>query len=95
MSTNFMSTFISSEQDVSSYDRPLDKGIVLIHFKMVGVGANTLGRANYIGSQICEIVRNQPGFFLISDDGKNLREAMHDLVNRFCDAQEEKNESKN
>lgn len=90
-----MSTIVTSEGDLSCHGKPLPVGIRAIHFKMVGIGVNTLTKADYMGSKICEIARNQPGFFLITDDGTNLREAMHDLVDRFCNAQEEANESKN
>jgi len=61
---------------------------MMIHFKMIGIGPNTLAKAEYLGPNICNVVGDQPGFFLVSNDGYGLREAMHDLVDRFCDAQE-------
>ena len=85
-----MNTIITSEQDLSDHEQPLDKDVVLVHFKMVGVGPNTLAETGYLGRNICEAVRKQPGFFVVSRKGGGLREAMHDLVNRFCDAQEGK-----
>ncbi len=60
----------------------------MIHFKMIGIGPNTLEQAEHLGPRICKLVREQPGFFVISQDGVGLREVMHDLVDRFCDAQE-------
>ena len=83
-----METIITSEKDLREHLEPLPKDIVLIHFKLVGVGPNTLVQTEYLGSKICDIVQQQPGFFVVSKNGIGLREAMHDLVNRFCDAQE-------
>jgi hypothetical protein len=90
-----METVITSEQDLKEHLEPLPKDVVLIHFKLVGIGANTLAKSEYLGSNICDIVQQQPGFFVISRNGVGLREAMHDLVDRFCNIQEGKNESKN
>lgn len=89
-----MKTTITSEQDLSNYQDALPEDLVLVHFKLVGVGPNTLSKAEYKGNKVCELVRNESGFFVISKDGVGLRDAMHDLVDRFCDAQEGvKNES--
>lgn len=83
-----MVTSIHTEDDFRSYPDKLSEGLMMIHFKMVGVGPNTLAKSEYLGSNICNVVDKQPGFFLVSNDGYGLREAMHDLVDRFCDAQE-------
>ena len=83
-----MVTSIHSEEDFKGYNDKLSEELMMIHFKMVGVGPNTLAKAKYLGSNVCDTVDKQPGFFLVSDDGYGLREAMHDLVDRFCDAQE-------
>lgn len=83
-----METIITSEQDLSGHEQPLPEDLVLIHFKMVGVGPNALAQAGYLGRNVCDVVRQQPGFFVVSRNGLGLREAMHDLVDRFCDAQE-------
>lgn len=83
-----METSISSEQDFDDFKDKLPEGLMMIHFKMVGVGPNTMSKAERLGPRICQIVREQPGFFLVSQDGSGLREAMHDLVDRFCNAQE-------
>lgn len=91
-----MQTIIASEQDLTVHGQPFPEGVVMIHFKMVGIGPNTLKNANYMGKEICEIVRKQTGFFLIANGTDGLREAMHELVDRFCDSQgDNKNESKN
>ena len=82
-----METTLSSEQDLEGYPDKLPEGVVLIYFKMVGVGPNTLKQAEHLGPNICKIVREQPGFFVLSQDGSGLRAAMQDFVNRFCDAQ--------
>ena len=85
-----METSIHSEQDFEEYPDKLPEGVMMIHFKMVGVGPNTMAKAEHLGPNLCRIVREQPGFFIMSRGGSNLREAMHDLVDRFCDAQEGK-----
>lgn len=85
-----METSLHSEQDLEEFPDKLPEEVVAIHFKMVGVGPNTLAKAEYLGANVCRIVREQPGFFLLSQGGSGLRDAMHDLVDRFCDAQEGK-----
>lgn len=84
-----MKTFISSENDFEEYKEKFPEDVTMIHFKLVGIGPNTMANAGYLGSNICKIVREQPGFFVVSQDGSGLREAMHDLVDRFCDARED------
>jgi len=83
-----MKTVVSAEQDLEEHKDKLPEGTVMIHFKLIGIGPNTLAKAGHLGSEVCNIVREQPGFFILSQDGSGLREAMHDLVDRFCDAQE-------
>lgn len=90
-----METIITTEQDLMGRETLLPTGVVMVHFKLVGIGPNALAQAGYLGRNICDVVRQQPGFFIVSLNGLGLREAMHDLVDRFCDVQEEKNESTN
>lgn len=89
-----MKPIITSEQDIRAYKEALSSDIHLVHFKLVWVGPNTMQNAGYVGSNICDIATRQPGFFVISENVAGLREAMHDLVDRFCDIQEENYESK-
>lgn len=88
-----METFITTEQDLSGHDKPLDPDVVLVHFKLVGVGPNTLSDCEHLGYKVIAKVKEQPGFFVVSRNGEGLRAAMHDLVDRFCDKQEGKDES--
>lgn len=85
-----MKTSVHNESDLEEYKDKLPENLIAIHFKMVAVGHNTLERAEHLGPKICEIVREQPGYFLLSQDGYGLRDAMHELVDQFCDAQEGK-----
>ena len=85
--TFFMKTIICSEQDIEAFKNKLPN-VIMVHFKIVGVGPNTLGQASHDGDKLCKIVREQPGFFVLSHDGLDLREAMHDIVDRFCNTQE-------
>jgi hypothetical protein len=89
-----MKTSTHSEKDLESFPGKLPAHWMVIHFKMVGIGPNALKRAEFSGAKLCQIVREQPGFFVLSQDGTGLREAMHDLVDRFCNAQEGQDESK-
>ncbi len=82
-------TSVHNESDLEDHQKPLPEGMIAFHFKMVAVGPNTMAKAERLGSKICKIVREQPGYFLLSHDGSGLREAMHGLVDDFCNAQEE------
>ena len=94
--TNFlMETIITSEQDLSGHEQPLPDDVVVAHFKLVGVGPNTLAKAGHLGSKICELATAQPGFFVIGSSIQAIREAMHCLVDDCCDAQEGINEPEN
>jgi len=90
-----MKTSVCTEQNINDLQQDLPLGWTMIYFKMVGIGEKTQALAEHKGSALCGVARQQPGFFLISEDGSGLRDAMHDLVNRFCDIQEGKNEPKN
>lgn len=89
-----MKTIITSETDIEQYAEVLPASLRLIHFKMVGIGSNTMQQAGFLGHNLCKIVRDVPGFFIVTEDGQDVRAAMHDLVDRFCDKQEGKNEPK-
>ncbi len=80
---------VHNESDLEAHQEPLPEGMIAFHFKMVAVGPNTMAKAEHLGAKICQIVREQPGYFLLSPDGSGLREAMHGLVDDFCDAQTE------
>lgn len=44
---------------------------------------------------VCEVVAKQPGFFLFSESTELLRTSLHEIVDEFIDAMEnKKNESK-
>ncbi len=88
-----MKTFITTEKDIEQHEQPLPVGTKLIHFKLVGIGSNTMGQANHLGHKICEIVRAVPGFFIVHETGLDVRAALHDLVDRFCNNLEGKHES--
>lgn len=87
-----MKTFVTAEKDVEQHEKPFPEGTKLIHFKLVGVGDNTMGQANHLGHKVCEIVRAVPGFFIVHENSTDVRAALHDLVDRFCNQYEGKNE---
>ena len=77
-------------EELAKLEHPLPDNVRLVAFKMVTFGPNTLAEAEYRGSRICEIAAQQPGFFIISESSDGLRQSMHDLVDRFCNASEGK-----
>ena len=83
-----MKATTTNEQDVCELEE-LPEGLLLIYFKLVGIGPNTQNACKYNGQQIRDVANQQPGFFVISDgDVSQLRAEMHSLVDRFCDKQE-------
>ena len=66
----------------------LPEGTQLVYFKLVAVGPNTLKTAEHDGAVIDAIVEGQPGFYILSENGEGLKEAMDDLVIRFLKAKE-------
>lgn len=84
-----MKTVVCLEQDIETFSDKLPEGVMVVYFNLIGVGSNTLNDADHEGSKLCTIVRKQPGFFILSEDKQDLRAAMHDFVDRFCDAQGE------
>ena len=47
-----------------------------------------MGQANHLGHKVCEIVRAVPGHFIVHENGDDVRAALHDLVDQFCNAYE-------
>ena len=83
-----------TSEELAKLEHPLPDNILLVAFKMVTFGPNTLAEAERRGSKLCEIAAQQPSFFIISESPEGLRQSMHDLVDRFCNASEGKrNES--
>lgn len=90
-----MTLRLISNDDMLKHDDPIPDGFAVVNFKLINIGPTTLSYAEYKGNKICEIVLNQPSFFLVSDSSEDIRKTMHEFVDKFCDAREEKNESKN
>lgn len=91
-----MEYILVTTQDMASLQSPLPDNTLVVAFKIVNFGPNTLTEVGRSGIKICEITDQQPGFFIISESSEGLRQGMHDLVDRFCNARESKqNESAN
>jgi hypothetical protein len=86
-----METVISTEQQLLELNEGFPPGYPISYFKFVGVGPNTQAELEHSPVKICEMVKNQEGYFII---GPDVRKQMHELVDRFCDIQEKINESK-
>lgn len=72
--------------------RQLDARLVpelkLMHFKMVGVGPNTINQAAGKPKRIHQLVADVGGHYLVADDLDSLRAAMHEFVDQTVDAME-------
>jgi hypothetical protein len=90
MTKEFMDFFIASEHDLVTHTQPLQEGVYVIHFKMVGVGPKTLEEVKYNGKDIHSVASKQTGHFIIGTDKQQMKEAMHNLVDRFFEKQNEK-----
>lgn len=80
---------ITSEQ-LKTFEYPLPEGITVLGFKIVSVGPDTMALAERMGAKIHEIVEQQPGFFIIGSSPVEMRQSMHELVDRFCNKLEGK-----
>lgn len=79
---------ISSEKDFKDYQDPVFG--MIVNFKMVNIGPRAIEQASHSGAKICEVASLQPGFFILADTDDEIRKAMHDLVDLFCNAREGK-----
>jgi hypothetical protein len=79
-----------TKAELQSLTVPLPDNIHLLGFRIVSVGPNTMELAKRMGAKICEIVDEQPSFFIISESPEGLRQTMHDLVDRVCNSIEGK-----
>lgn len=79
-----MENRLVTSEELRSFDQPIPEECQLLGFKFVKVGPNTLELAKRMGAKICEIVDEQPSFFIISDSSEGVRTTMHELVDRFC-----------
>jgi hypothetical protein len=84
-----MKTFITTEKDIRSCKDRLPTDAQLIFFKMISIGPNTMRQSDYQGDEIYKVANAQPGFFIFGNDINEMREAMHDLVDRFFEAKKE------
>ena len=76
-----------SQVDLASHDKKLPD-CEFLYFKFVAIGPNTLAANENDPGKICTLADQQPGFFLIGESSTQIREALHQLVDRFMDAQE-------
>lgn len=77
-----METRLVREEQLKVFDGKLPN-LPTVHFKMVMVGEKTLTKHDHSPAAVCEEVEQQPGFYLIGENVEALRDAMHDLVERF------------
>lgn len=85
-----MENRLVTTQELAAFEHPLPDNALIVAFKLVNFGPNTLAEAGRAGKRICEIADQQPSFFIISESPEGLRQSMHDLVDRFCNIREGK-----
>jgi len=86
-----METILVTTEELAKFEGLLPDNALVMAFKMVAFGPNTLAEVERCGSKICEIAAQQPMFFIIGELPEGLRQTMHDLVDRFCNTSEGKN----
>jgi len=86
-------TRLVREEQLKVFDGKLPN-LPTVHFKMVMVGEKTLTKHDHNPVAVCDEVAQQPGFYLIGESVEALRDAMHDLVERFI-AKGKEHESEN
>lgn len=82
-----METRLIKEEDFGKLPQIVD-GVLLAYFKMVGVGPDTIATCGGDPSTVNTKVGEQLGFYLATDSDEKLRQDLHTLVDRFCDARE-------
>lgn len=85
-----MENILVTSEKLKAFEDPLPEDIQVLGFKLVQVGPNTMALAQRMGAKICEIVDSQPTFFIIGSASEDMRQSMHDLVDRFYNKLEDK-----
>lgn len=79
-----MEAKIIKEDDLFDKALDVDQGNKLFYIKLVGIGPNAL--SEHANAPV-QVVQGQPGFFLISDPNE-IRQTLHEIVDRACNAAE-------
>jgi hypothetical protein len=85
-----MENRLVTTDELRAHTVPLPDGFAVVAFKLVNIGTNTLTEIGYVGERISDIADKQGTFFIIGESSEGIRESMHELVDRFCDAREGK-----
>jgi hypothetical protein len=81
-----MSVKLVSYNELQQYQGKITPDYNLMAFRLVKVGPQTLTDCNFNGAKICEIIDKQSQFFLIGSSSEELKQSMHELVDRFFSA---------
>ena len=84
---NSLETKLIREEDFEKLPQ-LVPGLLLSYFKMVSVGECTVEECDSDPDIVNQKVGEQLGFYLITDSDEKMRQDLHTLVDKFCDAQE-------
>jgi hypothetical protein len=85
-----MKAKVIRENTLAEANLRLTKDVQVGYFKIVGIGPNTIESCEGNVEEIRQILVKQPGFFILSDSQEDMRETLHQLVDKFCDALEVK-----
>ena len=85
--------FIPEDQFVSSTEDILGQNEI-VNFKLVYITRDALDKLNNNAEAVMSKVQSAPAYYLISNNSKDLRAAMHDFVDRMLDAVEKHHDRK-
>lgn len=80
-----MSYILLKENDLRQSKNKLDSNLVVVNFKLIGLGKNIINELNGNISLLLDKANAMEGFYIIGDDLIPIREAMHKFVDKFCD----------
>lgn len=87
------SKFIPEDGFVSSTEDTLSKNEI-VNFKLVYITRAALDKLNNNAEAVMSKARSAPAYYIISNNSKDLRAAMHEFVDRMLDAVENNHERK-
>ena len=82
-----MESVIIADKDFGEDHAIVPQDVDCVFFRLVGVGENTLNAKERKLAGVKDLVDKQPSFVIISLR-EGMREALHQLVDNFCDSRE-------
>lgn len=86
---DIMNAEIIPENKFNEFKEPIPEGLPISYFKITSIGQNTIKATEGNANKICDMMQVISGYFLVGDNTLEIREGMHSIVDKFCDAYEE------